>query len=60
MTKKSRQKFKYLENEKNFQDEIKSIFRHFWRAIIEANKKHFLERESPTLKLKLAARLQIS
>ena len=26
----------------------------------EANKKHFLEGESPTLKLKLVARLQIS
>ena len=25
MTKKSRQKFKYLKNEKNFQGEIKSI-----------------------------------
>ena len=39
MTKKSRQKCKYLENEKNFQDEITSIFHHFWRAIIEENKK---------------------
>ena len=29
MTKKSRQKFKYHENEKRFQDEIKSIFHHF-------------------------------
>ena len=30
MTKKSRQKiFRYLENEKNFQDEIKRIFHHF-------------------------------
>ena len=28
MTKKSRQKFKYLENEKSFQGEIKSIFHH--------------------------------
>ena len=32
MTKKSRQKFKYLENEKSFQNEIKSIFNHFLRA----------------------------
>ena len=39
MPKKSRQKFKYLENEKSFQDEIESIFLHFCRAIIEANKK---------------------
>ena len=32
MTKKSRQKLKYLENEKSFWDEKKSIFNHFWRA----------------------------
>ena len=49
MTKKSRQKFKYLENEKRVYDEIKSIFNHFWRAIIEESKKYFLEGESPTL-----------
>ena len=29
MTKKSSQKFKYLENEKNFKDEIKNMFHHF-------------------------------
>ena len=29
MTKKSRQKFKHLENEKSFEDEINSIFHHF-------------------------------
>ena len=29
MTKESRQKFKYLENEKTFYTEIKSIFHHF-------------------------------
>ena len=29
MTKKSRQKFKYLENKKSFEDEINSIFHHF-------------------------------
>ena len=45
MPKKSRQKFKYLEYEKSFQDEIKSIFHHFWRTIIEAI---FLEGESPS------------
>ena len=49
MPKKSRQKFKYLENEKSFYDEIKSIFHQFWRAIIEANKQFFFESESPTL-----------
>ena len=27
------QKFKYLKNEKSFLDEIKNIFRSFWRAI---------------------------
>ena len=31
-TKKSRQKFKYLENEKSFWGEIKSTFHHFQRA----------------------------
>ena len=49
MPKKSRQKIKYLENEKSFSDEIKSIFHHFWRTIFEANKKFFLEGESMTL-----------
>ena len=28
------QKSEYLENEKSFLDEIKNIFRSFWRAII--------------------------
>ena len=32
LTKKSEQKFKYLNNEKSFQIEIKSIFHHFERA----------------------------
>ena len=42
MPKNARQKFKYPENEKSFQDEIKSVFHHFGRAIIEAdNKKNF-------------------
>ena len=50
MIKNSRQKFKYLEKEKSFLVEIKSIFYHFWRAFIEANKKIFLEGESPTLR----------
>ena len=31
---KKLQKFEYLENEKSFVDEIKNIFRSFWRAII--------------------------
>ena len=37
----SRQKFKYLENEKSFEDKIKNIFHHFGRAITEANKFFF-------------------
>ena len=32
MTKKLKRKFKYLENEKSFQREVKSIFWHFQRA----------------------------
>ena len=32
--KRERQKCEYLENEKSFLDEIKSIFHSFWRAII--------------------------
>ena len=51
MNKNSKQKFTYLENEKSFYNEIKSTFHHFWRAIIETNKKHFLEGESPTFRL---------
>ena len=39
MPKMSRQKLKYLENEKSFSDEIKSIFHHFGWATNEANKK---------------------
>ena len=35
MTKKSRQKFKYLENEKSLDDEIKRIFRDFQMAYIK-------------------------
>ena len=48
MTEESKRKFKYLNNEKNFSDEIKNIFYNFWRTIIEANKKN-LEGKSPTL-----------
>ena len=43
MTKKSRQKYKYVENEKSFQDEAKSIFHQFFRS---ANKKKFGSWES--------------
>ena len=37
MTKKSRQKFKYLENKKTFLDEIKSIFLQFQRLSVAKN-----------------------
>ena len=51
ISKKLRQKFRYLENEKSFSDETKSIFHHFWRDTTEANKNcFFLEGESPTLR----------
>ena len=49
MTKKSRQKFKYLENKKSFSDEIKSSFYHFKRFSTEQIKQFFLEGESLTL-----------
>ena len=49
MTKKLLQKLRYLENEKSFEDGIKSIFHHFSRAFSQANNINFLEGESPTL-----------
>ena len=52
MIKKSRKKIKHLENEKSFEDGIKTIFHHFERAFVEINKTYFLlEGASPTLKL---------
>ena len=36
------QKPKYLENEKSFLDEIKSIFHYFWRAFNEALSMNFI------------------
>ena len=48
---KSRQKFKYLENEKSFEDEIKSIFHLFWKAISEANNKVFWGDDSLTVSI---------
>ena len=58
MAKKSRQRLEYLENEKSFEDEIKTIFHYFRRAIIEANK-FFFQGESPTLKINLEYVLKI-
>ena len=49
MSRKTRQKCKYLENKKSFKDEIKIIFHQFYRAFIEANKTSFLEGESALL-----------
>ena len=48
-TKKSRQKFRYLEKEKSSSDEIKGIFHHFKRVFSDVNQIYFLEGESPTL-----------
>ena len=42
MNKKPLQKLKCLENEKSFQEEIKSIFHHFCRTFNEANNAIFL------------------
>ena len=50
MAKRSTQKFTYLENKKSFENKMKNIFHHFYRAFIEANKTFFLKRVSPTLK----------
>ena len=43
----SRQKFKHRENEKSFQDEIKSIFHHFQRVLLKQTK-FFMEGDSLT------------
>ena len=48
MANRSRQKLKYLENEKSFQDEIKSIFHHF--GGLSLKQIIFLEGQSPTSK----------
>ena len=49
MTKKPWQRLKYLEDEKSFWDEIKSIFRLFKGLSIKEITQIFLEGESPTL-----------
>ena len=50
MVKTSRKKSNYLENEKSFSDEIKSIFHRFEMSIIEANKIYFFGGGCRTLK----------
>ena len=49
-TKKSRQKFNYLENEKSFY-KIKSIFYPFKRPSLKQISRVFLEAESPTFRV---------
>ena len=44
MTKKSGQKFEYLEDEKSFQDEIKTFFIIFKELSLNANKTNFFGR----------------
>ena len=50
MIKKSRQKLKYLENEKSFRGETKSIFHHFKELSVA---KHRLRPETPLLSFDL-------
>ena len=47
MTEKSWQKPKYLENEKSFYDEIKTIFHYFERDFNEAKNTNIFERLEP-------------
>ena len=57
MTKKSIQKFKYLENEKSFQEEIQRIFHHFKGLSLKQINQIFLKGESLTLILNLKTAL---
>ena len=53
MTNKSKQKFKYLKNEKSFSDEIKKHFSSFFKVLLlKQIKQILLEGESPTLILR--------
>ena len=49
MTKKARQKFKYLKSEKSFKDEIKNFFHHLMSFHWSKLKTIFSEGESPAL-----------
>ena len=51
MIKKSRQLFKYLENQKSFQDEKKTFFITFKELSLNQIKTTFLEGERPTLNI---------
>ena len=57
MTKKSIQKFKHLENEKSFQEEIQRIFHHFKGLSLKQINQTFLKGESLTLILNLKTAL---
>ena len=43
------QKSEYLENEKNFLDEIKNTFHSFWRAIIRWKNKNLIKKSGHKL-----------
>ena len=51
------QKFEYLENERNFYDEIKNIFHSFWRSIIWRKNKNLIRNSGQKLLLKLSPNL---
>ena len=51
MTKKSRKKRKYLENEKSFQDEIKSIFFMIFKGLSLKQIKSKLRRQTYVVKV---------
>ena len=48
------QKFEYLEDEKSFSDEIKSIFHSFWRAIPWWKKSHICEESWAHLRISVS------
>ena len=50
-TKMYEHKFRYLKNKKSFQQEIKSIFHHFHRLLVESDKTKFFQRREPNFKL---------
>ena len=58
MTKKSWQTLKYLENKKSFEDQMKDIFHHFWRAFSQANNTFFFGRSESDFKLEIPENLE--
>ena len=60
MDKRSGQNFKYIENEKSFQDELKSVFHHFiGLSLKQINKQIYLEGESPILSVPCLVKLSL-